>query len=564
MASIKNGVLRASNAEILNEIRKNAPDSYKDRVPEVTQGQEAAALKQLNKYPDLWNTAVPILRNVIGLQIVRNPSFTNKFSFLFDNSQGYGKTIEEMQVNLLKARAYDKSLTDVWRADGRRPDVHVNYHTMNRQLAYDIVTPMADMLRGAFNESSRMDSLLNAMLAAPRNSLENDTQLGVLQLIKHYQDFEGFYNYHIDPIATADDPAAVCRQLVKGVAKLKIDTEVYTTRFSAEGRSAGLATNTRDSILIIDSTMASNLTVEMLAYMFHDERGELMADRVISVPSIPGMPDGSAIWLDADWFICRNELGPIMLDAPINPLTMEQLSTLHCWQTLSYSRFCNAVSFTTAADTDVAQLNSTVTGVKLVDAAGNDSATLQPTYSPATGELQAPATKLVATVEGANGPSQAVRFELHAYNGRGRGIGLPDRCFIASDGTLTCGGVPAGGKVIVRAVSLQDESKTADFTATVEGTTAATSVASAPASLAVVVGKSVTGTVTVKPDDATDGGWTAALANDDGTITLATDRTHGTFTVTGVKAGSATVILSATGAGDAPVTAAVTVTVTAE
>ena len=96
MPDIKNGLLHASNAEILNEIRKNAPDDYKSRVPAVTQGQEAAALQALNMYPDLWNTAVPILRNKIGLQIVRNPSFTNDFSFLFGNSQGYGRTIEEM------------------------------------------------------------------------------------------------------------------------------------------------------------------------------------------------------------------------------------------------------------------------------------------------------------------------------------------------------------------------------------------------------------------------------------------------------------------------------------
>lgn len=563
MPDIKNGLLHASNAEILNEIRKNAPDDYKSRVPAVTQGQEAEALQALNKYPDLWNTAVPILRNKIGLQIVRNPSFTNDFSFLFGNSQGYGHTIEEMQVNLLKAKSYDRDLTNVWDATGRRPDVHVNYHQMNRQLKYEVVTPMADMLRGAFNEGQRLDSLLNAMLAAPRNSLENDTQLGVVQLLKHYNDFEGFYNYHVDDVATATDPAAVCRVITKAVAKTKIDTRYYTTKFSAEGRKAGLATNTRESILIMDSTLQPNMTVEMLAYMFHDARGELMADRVITIPEIP-IAGCHAIWLDADWFLCRNELGPLMLDAPMNPLTMEQLSVLHCWQTLSYSRFCNAVMFSTAADTDVAQLNSTVTGVTLKDSSGADSGTIKPTYDPVTGEVGAPSVKLVAEVQGANGPSQAVRFELYAYDGKGRGIGLPDRCYIASDGTLTAGGVPAGGKVVARATSLQDESKQATYTATVEGTTAATSIASAPASINVAVGKTAKGTVTVKPDNVTDTGFTAAIANDNGSFTLSVDKVHGTYSVTGVKAGSGTVVLSATGAGATPVTKAVAVTVTAQ
>lgn len=569
MAEIVNGKLHATNAEILNEIRKYAPQDYQQRIPAATQGSAAESIKALNQYPNDWNTAIDILHNQIGRRLVRDKSFTTKFTRLFGESLTYGTSVQEMQVNLLRAKTYDKDALDVWTVEGREPDVHVNYHTMNTKLKYELQTPMEDMLRGAFDASQSLDSLMNSIYAKPKDSLENDTQLNVMRMLGHYQQFEdgGFYNIHVDDVATADDPAAACRKIAKIVRQLKTDTDVYNTIYSPEGRTRGLATRTSGNIVVIPSTVDANLTVEMMAYMFNEQNGELLADRIITVPQAQMdelvFPGCQLLWLDEDFFVCHNNLGPIQLTAPMNPLNMYQLSVLHCWQTISYSRFCNAIALSTMPDTEVAEINSTVTGVTLTDANGQDNSMITPQLDLMTGGVLDPSVRLSAVVQGANFPSQAVRFDLAAYNGRGKAMTVPDRCYVDSLGVLHAGNVPAGTVLKVTATSLQDETKSATYTATVEGSKALTALAANPASVTVKVGKSATFMVTTTPKDATDPSFTASLATGTDNATIKLDRIHSTVTVTGVKVGDASVSLVATGADGTPITKSVSVTVQA-
>ncbi len=564
MAEIKNGVLSATNAEILNTVRKYAPDDYQNRVPAVTQGNIETAIKALNSYTPDWNVFWNILLNRIALTMVRERSFNNPLGYLKRSSIRWGTQIQEMQVNLLRAKEYEKDAINIYGLEGREPDIHVKYHTMNRRNKYEITMPMEQMLSGAFDGDTQLSSLLNSCLSMPMNSDQNDEFLLMMQLTKHYQDFQGFYNVHLDEVETAADPAEVCRTLVRAVRKLNTNLRYYSTDYSAEGRNAGLATLTTSTLLIIDSTMDAYLTVDMLAYMFNAEDGKLIADRIIRVPKIP-IPGAHAILVDEDFFLCADNIPPMTLTAPINPQNMTQPIVMHHWETLSYSLFANAILFSTMPDTDIASIESTVTGVKLVDAEGNDSSTIQPTIDTRTGAISTPAVKLLATVEGSNGPSQAVRFELKAYDGKGHVIGLPADCYVDSAGTFHAGHAKAGAVVTVTATSIQAPQYSAQYTATIEGGTPTTALSATPASLTVAVGKSATTTVKATPADATDPGFTVAVAEGTDKVNVTLDRIHGIVTVTGVKAGSATLVLSATGAADDKVvTKTVAVTVSAE
>lgn len=559
--SIKNGILSATNAEILNTVRQYAPDDYQRRVPAVTQGSVETAIKALNSYTPDWNVFWNVLLNRIALTMVRQRSFTNPLGFLKRSSVRWGTQIQEMQVNLLRAKEYEKDAVNVYGLEGREPDIHVKYHTMNRRDKYEITLPMEQVLAGGFTGDEQLSALLNSCLAMPMNSDQNDEFLLMMNLTKHYQDFTGFYNIHIDEIETADDPAEVCRTVVRAVRKLNTNLKYYSTDYSAEGRNAGLATLTNSTMLIIDSTLDAYLTVDMLAYMFNAEDGKLVADRIIRVPKIP-IPGAHALLVDEDFFLCADNIPPMTLTAPINPHNMTQPVVMHHWETLSYSLFANAIMFSTLPDTDIASIESTVTGVKLVDADGNDASTIEPSIDTRTGAISTPSVKLLATVEGANNPSQAVRYELKAYDGKGHVIGLPADCYVDSMGTFHAGHAKAGAIVTITATSIQSPQFSASYTATVEGGTATTGLTAKPASLTVAVGKSETTTVSATPADATDPGFTVAVADGEANVNVALDRVHGVVTVTGVKAGSATLVLSATGAADDKVvtkTVAVTV-----
>ena len=556
MAEIKNGILHATNAEIFNTIRNYAPSDYQSRVPAVTQATINDAISALNDYTPDWNVFYTILLNRIATTLVRQKSFTNPLAQFKRSSIKYGTQIQEMQVNLLRAKSYDKNAMNIYGLEGREPDIHVKYHTMNRRDKYEITLPMEQVLSGAFDGSEDLAALLNSCLAQPMNSDQNDEFLLMLNLFKHYQDFTGFYNVQIDPITDADS----ARKLVKAVRVMNTNLRYYSTDYSAEGRNAGLSTLSDSTMLLIDANADATLTVDMLAYMFNAEDGKLIADRIIRVPKLP-VAGASAFLVDTDFLLCADNIPALTLTAPINPQNMTQPVVMHHWETLSYSLFTNAIMFSTMADTDVARLESTVTGVTLTDAEGRDSGTVMPTLDTRTGYASTPSVKLLATVTGNNSPSQAVRYELRAFNGRGRGIALPANCYVDSTGTLHTGAAKAGTIIKVTATSIQNEQFSATYTATVEGVKATTGLTSTPATITVKVEESAKATVSATPQDATDAGFTVAVVEGAENVGVSVDRVHGTYTVTGVKQGAATLVLSATGAGDTPVTQTVAVTV---
>lgn len=564
MAEIKNGVLHATNAEILNTVRDYAPDEYQKRVPAVTQGSVKDAIDALNSYTPDWNIFYDVLLNRIGLTLLRERSFTNPLGNLKRSSMRWGTQIQEMQVNLLRAKNYQKDAINVFGLEGREPDIHVKYHMMNRQDKYELQVPMSEPLRGAFTENTNLAGLLNSIVSQPKNSDENDEFLLMMRLLKHYNDFQGFYNIQVDDIKSAADPAAAGRKLVKAVRAMDTKLKYYSTDYSYEGRNAGLATLTDSSLLIIDADTDAALTVDMLAYMFNAEDGKLIADRIVRVPKLP-VAGAQAMLVDQDFFLCADNLGPMTLNGPMNPQNMTQLYVLHHWETLSYSLFANAIMFSTLPDTDVARLESTVTGVTLKDAEGGVSSTITPTLDLATGYVKAPEVKLVAEVQGSNNPSQAVAYTLKAFDGRGHVRALPADCFVDSVGTFHAGHAKSGTKVRVTATSIANGAFSADYNVTVEGVKSTTALAAAPTSLAMKVGESKTTKVTATPADATDPGFTVAVTSGEDKVTVALDRNTGVVTVAGVAEGTATILLVATGsAADEQVTNTVSVTVSAK
>lgn len=564
MPKIENGILTATNAEILNTVRQYAPSDYQSRVPAVTQGNVADAIKALNAYTPDWNVFWSVLLNRIALTVVRQKSFTNPLGYLKRSSLRWGTTIQEMQVNLLRAKEYQKDAVNVFGLEGREPDIHVKYHTMNRKDKYEMALPLEQVLFGAFTSDMQLSALLNSCLAQPMNSDQNDEFILMLNLLKHYQDFEGFYNIHIDDIAGAPDRQTAierCEKLTTAVRAMNTKLRYYATDYAAEGRNAGLATLTDKSLLIIDADVDSVMTVQMRAYMFNEQDGKLVADRIIVVPKIP-IPGVQAILVDEDFFLCADNLAPFTLTGPVNPLNISQLSVMHHWETLSYSLFANAVMFSTMEDTVVMSIDSTVNNVTLLDAQGQDSSTIQPTLDLSTGYVKLPEIKLLATVTGTGNPNQAVRFELASYDGKGHVTALPADCYVDSYGTFHAGHAKSGAKVVIKAISIADPSKTASYTVTVDGSVPVNGLTATPVAVTVVKGKTETFAVSVTPDNATDPTFTAAIADGDTNITIAVDRLKSTVAVTGVTAGTAKVILSANGAeGNKVVTKTVQVTV---
>lgn len=549
------GRLTLTNAQILDTVRKYAPNDYKERVPATTQGSVQATLQAMNAYTPNWDVFWNVFLGRIGrVQINDRMNFTNPLSPLKRPALRYGRTIQEVQTNLIKARAYDNKAENVFGREGREPDIHQIFHTENRRDKYVLNIPMEDVLRGSFIEGESISAFFNSLTETPIASANNDEYLLMRSLLETYDNLWGFWNIQVDDLHGLGN--SLDTQVERGIKLIRAMNATYTkmkyfrTEFSPEGRNKGLATKSNRLIAIIDADVNAALEAANMSFAYHNEGQKLVADEIIVLDELP-ISGCQALLLDEEWFQVADTLGPLSMVSPMNPDNLSYNTFYHIWQVLSYSIFLGAVMFSTRPDSELTLLQPTYTGVELKDAAGQTSSTIQP-----GDEVQ-----LIATVTGTNNPNQAVVYSIQAFNGRGAVSTLPAQMFVDSGGVFHSGNCHDIDKITIVATSVSDSQYQALYTVTVAGSTYATELAGEDVN--VKVGSNATSALTWTPKDVTDKAYEAYSADD--SVATVADVADGTLTVSGVAAGSTTIILVAKG-GDptkANVTTKVNVTVTA-
>lgn len=549
------GRLNLTNAQILDTVRKYAPNDYKERVPATTQGSVAATLQAMNAYTANWDVFWNVFLGRIGrVQINDRMNFTNPLAKLKRPALRYGRTIQEVQANLIKARAYDAKAENVFGRDGREPDIHQIFHTENRRDKYTINIPMEDVLRGSFIEGESISAFFNSLTEAPIASANNDEYLLMRSLTETYDNLWGFWNIQVDDLHNLGNDLNT--QVERGIKLIRAMNATYTkmkyfrTEYSPEGRNKGLATKSNRLIAIIDADVNAALEAANMSFAFHNESQKLVADDIIVLDELP-ISGCQALLLDEEWFQVADTLGPLSMVAPMNPDNLSYNTFYHIWQVLSYSLFLGATMFSTRPDSEITAAKATYTGVTLQDAAGNTSSTIQP------GEE----VQLIAKVTGTNSPNQAVVYSIKAFNGRGAVQTLPAEMFVDSNGVFHSGNCHDIDKVTIAATSVADSQYQALYTVTVAGATYITALAGAAVN--VKVGANATSALTWTPSGGTDKSYEAYSADD--SIATVANVADDVLTVSGIAEGSTSIILVAKG-GDPTkpnVVAKAAVTVTA-
>ena len=97
--------LNASTIDILNTIRQNASYQYQQNVPEIDVENDIPKVGEvLYGYPALANEFINALVNRIALVKVKSATFNNAHAELKNGSLEFGETVEEVFVNICKAR----------------------------------------------------------------------------------------------------------------------------------------------------------------------------------------------------------------------------------------------------------------------------------------------------------------------------------------------------------------------------------------------------------------------------------------------------------------------------
>ena len=381
--------LNASTLDILNTIRQNASYEYQSLVPEVTSANDIPAVGEvLYGYPALANQFLNALVNRIALVQVKSSLYNNPYARLKKGYLEFGETIEEVFVEIAKAREFSAEKAASREFKRTLPDVRSAFHTMNWRVQYPVTIQDED-LRMAFLSINGVQDLISKIIDAVYTGAEYDEFL----LFKYLM-IKAISHGMMKPVSIGDgtdmkDAAVAFRATSNNMTFLK-------TTYNMNG--VHTKTDKANQIIFMDSTYNAKYDVNVLASAFNMDKAEFMGslyliddwttfdnDRFAEIRANSGMLEEvtsaelsllnnvKAVIVDEEWFqVYDNQ----------TKFTEVYVSSgeywnynLNIWKTVSSSPFSNAVVFVTSSATITAPASLTYTVTDISGDKHNDVVT---------------------------------------------------------------------------------------------------------------------------------------------------------------------------------------------
>lgn len=382
--------LNASTIDILNTIRANASAQYQDQVPEVATNYDVRQVGDVFfGYPNLANEFLSALVNQIALVRIRSATFNNPYRMFKKGFLETGETVEEVFVQIAKARDFSPEKAASRELKRTIPDVRSAFHLINWKVQYPVTVQRED-LRQAFTSISGVEDLISRIIDSVIRAAEYDDFLLVKYLL-----IKAVSHGKMKPVAfdAADS---------KNAATSFRGTSNMLTFMKNDYNAAGVTTVTprEDQYIFMDAQYNAKFDVEVLAAAFHMEKADFLGRLVliddfttfdnarfdeiraagnnieeVTTAELALLADVKAILVDQEWFQLYDTLNE-MSEAYVGSGLYNNYF-YNRWEIVSSSPFSNAVVFVDDGATISAPANVvlTVTGYS-EDEAGNKVYTL--------------------------------------------------------------------------------------------------------------------------------------------------------------------------------------------
>ena len=336
---------------ILNAVRIDATDYYKDRVPVATQKNIKEYGASLQKDKKLYNEFVECLSGRIGLTIVGSQDFTNPLKRFKKGLLRFGDTIQDIFVDIATAEGvFDP--TGANPLGRRKDDVVCYYHKVDRKDKY-VKSISRPQLLGAFTSAEKIGDFISAQMNALYAGAEYDEYLATIELLGQFKPF--MQEYAVPDVMTTISTSNLTG-LVKTLKKAKSDLKFMSRKHNYTGV---MKKSDKDVTLVIRKDVYAELDVEVLAAAFNMEKTEFIG-KVLEVENF-GSLDNFA--LDGNFAMpsTKNVVAMLVDDNLVQIYDqLQEMATIynpdglfenyfyHIWQVLSCRKFENAVVFTTS------------------------------------------------------------------------------------------------------------------------------------------------------------------------------------------------------------------------
>lgn len=437
-------ILTNSSVDVLNVIRENASQNYRDYVPKATPNAESIRTigAVIMDYPALQNEFLNALVNRIGRVLLTSKMYDNPWAFFKRGMLEFGETIEEVFVNIAKPFQFDPAVAETNVFKREIPDVRAAFHIMNYQKYYK-ATISNDQLRQAFLSWQGITDLIAKIVDAMYTGANYDEfQTMKYLLARHIVDGH-MYPVQIPTVSNENMKTIVSS--VKGISNL-------FTFASSDYNLAGVTTysNKTDQYMIVNSKFDATMDVEVLASAFNMNKAEFAGRRVlvdsfgsldtarlaelfkddttyqeIGQDTLNALDDIPAVIVDRDWFMIFDNYQNFT--EQYNGEGLYWNYWYHVWKTFSVSPFANNALF--------------VPGKPAVNTI---------TVTPSNSTVSAgQSVQLVANVETANFAPKSVTWSVDS-----------DKAIVDNSGKVTVlAGTPASTTITVTATSTYDPSK---------------------------------------------------------------------------------------------------------
>lgn len=336
--------------EILNTIRDNASDMYRERIPEATRNNIEAVQTAMTDPNNavVTNEFLGMLLNMIIKQVIHNKLFSDPLKSLKKGKKPLGDTVEEIYANFLKAKQYDATGAELLNRE--LPDVKAVYHRMNRQDKYK-VTVSPEALFKAFASYDKLEGFIASIINSLYNSSELDEFILMKQLIKQALDNNAMKIVNIaDPCLSESN----AKKFIKAVKTVSGDmtfpnsnNNAWLTAQSTDTNPLITFSRKSEQVLIISNPTDVAVNVDVLATVFNMSVAEFNETRKIVIDAFPD-EDIRACLVDEQFFQVFDDL--VLFKDFENGEGLYKNYYLHIWQTLAYSPLVNAVAFKVVSD----------------------------------------------------------------------------------------------------------------------------------------------------------------------------------------------------------------------
>lgn len=372
--------LTNTSVDVLNAIRNNATQNYRDYVPKAT--ANADSIREIGAiimdYPALQNEFLSALVNRIGRVLITSKMYDNPWAMFKKGMLEFGESIEEIFVNMAKPFQFDPAVAESNVFKREIPDVRAAFHIMNYQKYYKS-TVSNDQLRQAFLSWQGITDLIAKIVDAMYTGANYDEFITMKYMLARH-----IIDGHMYPVEIPEPTEANMKQVVAKIKGISNQYEFQSNKYNL----AGVYTHTlkRDQYLLINANFDATMDVEVLASAFNMSKAEFMGQRVLvdsfgsldverlkilfkDDPTFKEPTQGElnaldaipCVMVDRDWFMIFDNF--YNFTEQYNGEGLYWNYWYHVWKTFSVSPFANNALFipTTPTVTMVAVAPSTVT-----------------------------------------------------------------------------------------------------------------------------------------------------------------------------------------------------------